>query len=989
METGISLPIDLFVEDLNVDALNVDQAEAALQQQFQGVAESLGEIFSSVMEGNVMGSMERVSNQVVQAFARVNRSQMAYDTSRAQIEQIVEEYNELYQALLENEAAMADFAQTSEYAQAQTIMSAHEHGIEVPYGMFSDAEKVIAEYDEMAQRSEELRARMAELSNDPAWAQLGENFAQLQGDLAKSQQAISGYKTQMLSVIEKNVDKLIGKFRQLGSTIVNAFKKGSRSSNDFSRNLKKLRRMFLQYFLGFRSSYYLIKKLRTIFINSFKDMAKSIPEVNTLVSSLMTSINQIKGSLATAFQPLAAIVVPALNRFIAKLVEAMNTLGKFFATLTGQNYIYEYTADKVDYAAEEAEKASKKLKKSLAGFDEINQLKSNDSSSSDSGASGTWKKVATEAASSKFAEMLKKAWKDGDFEELGRYLGEKLKLTLDSATEALEGKIREMALKIANSLATFINGFVTTEGLGTSIGQTVGAAINTAMMSIDKFFTTTNWVDVGKFIADAIMGAVRKIDWANAGQTVTHMAHGILTMIKTALQNVDWYEVGRSIGTFISNIDFKQIGIDFIKIAGEIIKGIAEAITGYANENPISVALLTLFGTGLAVTKIALTVAKVLTVIKMLGPFIKLFVKLFAGAIKIAGGIALVISGLVTAFINFFNMLKNGFSWLREILMVIGIAVAAVGAVILGVPAAIAAAVAAVVAAVLTAIVVIKDHWEEIKTFFINLWNKIVTVFSNAWQKVKDTFTPILNWFKTLFQGIGLIFKALWIKFTEKLGEIKDKIKEKLQPVVDWIKDKIEILREFWVEWTTTIKGFFTMIGNKIKNVYTTYVKPTIDDIKKGIEGIKQKITSAAKSAINWVISGVEWLINKVISGVNWVIGKFNSLASWAAKIVGTSYPGLSTFGTVKLPRLAQGAVVPPNREFLAMLGDNKKETEIVSPLSTIKQAMTEALRDAGGVGGIDNIVIYLSTADVTKAIISQINGTTKQTGTCPIKLKV
>jgi hypothetical protein len=55
----------------------------------------------------------------------------------------------------------------------------------------------------------------------------------------------------------------------------------------------------------------------------------------------------------------------------------------------------------------------------------------------------------------------------------------------------------------------------------------------------------------------------------------------------------------------------------------------------------------------------------------------------------------------------------------------------------------------------------------------------------------------------------------------------------------------------------------------------------------------------------------------------------------------------LSTIGNISIPRLAQGTVVPPNKEFMAVLGDNKTETEIVSPLSTMKEAMVQALNEA------------------------------------------
>lgn len=53
------------------------------------------------------------------------------------------------------------------------------------------------------------------------------------------------------------------------------------------------------------------------------------------------------------------------------------------------------------------------------------------------------------------------------------------------------------------------------------------------------------------------------------------------------------------------------------------------------------------------------------------------------------------------------------------------------------------------------------------------------------------------------------------------------------------------------------------------------------------------------------------------------------------------------------VPHLATGTVVPPKAgNFLAMLGDNNKDYEVVSPLGTIKQAVLEAIGEAGGLGG-------------------------------------
>lgn len=82
------------------------------------------------------------------------------------------------------------------------------------------------------------------------------------------------------------------------------------------------------------------------------------------------------------------------------------------------------------------------------------------------------------------------------------------------------------------------------------------------------------------------------------------------------------------------------------------------------------------------------------------------------------------------------------------------------------------------------------------------------------------------------------------------------------------------------------------------------------------------------------------------------------------------------------LPALATGAVVPPNREFMAILGDNKRETEVVSPLSTMKQAVLEALQESGGLGGgTVTVVVNLDGKEVARNQVKHINEMTRQAG--------
>lgn len=69
----------------------------------------------------------------------------------------------------------------------------------------------------------------------------------------------------------------------------------------------------------------------------------------------------------------------------------------------------------------------------------------------------------------------------------------------------------------------------------------------------------------------------------------------------------------------------------------------------------------------------------------------------------------------------------------------------------------------------------------------------------------------------------------------------------------------------------------------------------------------------------------------------------------------GTARYPISTYAAVpyRMPMLATGTVVPPRAGmFAAILGDNNRETEVVSPLSTMKQALKEALAESNISGG-------------------------------------
>ena len=133
-------------------------------------------------------------------------------------------------------------------------------------------------------------------------------------------------------------------------------------------------------------------------------------------------------------------------------------------------------------------------------------------------------------------------------------------------------------------------------------------------------------------------------------------------------------------------------------------------------------------------------------------------------------------------------------------------------------------------------------------------------------------------------------------------------------------------------------------------------------------------ITRAVKNMANGIIGIVEGLINKIITGINWMVDKINSLSfkvpDWVPLIGGKTLGfNLSRKAYVSLPRLAEGAVIPANREFLAVLGDQKTGTNIETPLATMVEAFRTAMETYGG--GDVTIPIFLDGKQIARHVIN------------------
>lgn len=167
-------------------------------------------------------------------------------------------------------------------------------------------------------------------------------------------------------------------------------------------------------------------------------------------------------------------------------------------------------------------------------------------------------------------------------------------------------------------------------------------------------------------------------------------------------------------------------------------------------------------------------------------------------------------------------------------------------------------------------------------------------------------------------------------------------------------------------------------VWDSVKRFYNEHIAPIFTKqfwIDKW-SSFKEALPQVIKGAINSAIA----LFNRFIA---WVNDKMT--LSWGDKyILGQK---VLPAGSIRLlpripsiPMLAAGAVVPPNNQFLAMLGDNKKETEIVSPLSTMKEALMEALAESQ-----QHVTVNVDGRQLFDIVVSQNNSEVRRTGYTPL----
>lgn len=676
--------------------------------------------------------------------------------------------------------------------------------------------------------------------------------------------------------------------------------------------------------------------------------------------------------------------VQALNKVMLKVISftraVADALGAIFgwtieisgrgATADGMEDIADGVGDIGDNA-DSSNKKAQKLKKTLLSIDEIHALDDNSDSGSGggsgSGGSGSGGAGSGVDSSLKKTDGLLEKYKSSikDLYSLGKYIGD----ALASAMESIDWKkIYRKADNFGKGLADFLNGLISPR-LFYDLGATIAGSLNTALHFLNSFGTTFDWTNFGLSIANGINGFFENFDFALLAKTINAWVQGIYTMLTTAIKNVSWKDVLKGITDFLSNLDIKTVEI----IVGTLLikkiislklgsvalafigKSLSKAIAG-AIASKIGFELTEEAGIGTAImqafkvifaslsTKLGLLIEGLFSGLSLGDAITAAFGTGAVDLLATIGSVFSTIAGTILSIVNFVKMLKDGFSWVNEILMVIGVALTTIGAILAGVAALPAVIVGAIVAAVATIVVVIKDNWNAICELFstVGEWFN-----GNVIEPVVGFFQGFATRVQQIFQGIWIIIQAIWIVASSWFNDnVITPISNLFNFLKTLIQTAIQIAKDFVLSTWQGVAGWFN--SNVISPVANCF-----NIMKSGITSafdyVWNSIKGGATGAMNYVISKIENGVNFVISGINALLKGFNNVVSVAAEVVGKDWSGVSLVPKVHIPRLASGGIFPRGEDGMAFINHNELVGKFSNGRNVVanNQQITDGIRDA------------------------------------------
>jgi len=316
----------------------------------------------------------------------------------------------------------------------------------------------------------------------------------------------------------------------------------------------------------------------------------------------------------------------------------------------------------------------------------------------------------------------------------------------------------------------------------------------------------------------------------------------------------------------------------------------------------------------------------------------------------LGGAITAIVAGLVLLGVAIRDVIKNGFN--SKNLTAITVALLTIGgaiAIITG------AWIPLLIAAIAAVVVWIVAKWTSIKEWISKTISSIDAAFEQFLANVEEGVAAAVDWVIEKWTAVKDWFSGLWEKVSSGAVAAWDGIKSAFKSVPEWFQSKF---RDAW---------------QKVKDVFSTGGRIW--------SGIKEGIESTFRTVVNAIIRGMNTIIAVPFNRINFMLNTIRN-----AHFLGISpfqnLWGVNPLPVPQIPMLARGAVIPANRQFLAVLGDQRNGNNLEAPESMLRQIVRE---EAGGAGSRYEFIARLDRRTLFDEVITEAKLRKGQTGKNPL----
>ena len=581
-----------------------------------------------------------------------------------------------------------------------------------------------------------------------------------------------------------------------------------------------------------------------------------------------------------------------------------------------------------------------------------------------------WDKIG-----SKIADNINTLVKNVDGKQLGRAIAEVINSGFGLATGFL-GTFNSTAL--ADKIADTINSFFEFIDEKTA-GETIASAINKAISFSTELLAETDFEQIGTKIANFLNSTFENIDGEQIGETLSTVLFSVIDFAMGFLENLDFGEVEQKLNDIIhgffedidtrTDIDFEPFLSAFDGLTEDVqeIIDLAETwvtsvwdkvfvpLSTWAIEEGVPAALDAIGGALELIKNVGEKAGEILSA---------LWDGFFAQAASWVGD---KIVSFLEILGQFLTDVANNDKAVTAIIM-IGAAILTIVTAVKALNIALAIAdilsqpllilpelIAIAIAAIIVVIIEIITYRETLK----EMWDTVIKYWS-------DKLLKLVEWFKNL----GNSLKNWW------------------NTIIKYWSDKLlKIVK--WFEGVKAYLGiFFKDLGNSFKSWWNTIITYWSDKLLKIVKWFEK----IAKKAVNAVIGFVNAMIKGAATGINRIIDLINTLRwdipDWVPVIGGGTFGfNIQHITPPQIPYLATGAVIPPNRQFLAVLGDQKNGNNIEAPESLIRQIVSEELAKNSGGNNVYIVKAMVKGKEILDITIDEAKLRRAQTGRNPYEL--